>query len=101
MSTALATALQSAPLFARLTPEERAEASVWTSICRELLAVPSRERGAAVARVLSERAGLRGLSRTRLYARLAAFRERGVEGLLPRRAAARPAADPFSLCFSS
>ena len=92
MSTALATALQSAPLFARLTPEERAEASVWSSICRELLAVPSRERGAAVSRVLAERAGLKGLSRTRVYARLAAFRERGVEGLLPRRAAARSAA---------
>ena len=89
MGTALATALQSAPLFARLTAEERAEAGVWTSICRGLLAVPSRERGAAVSRVLQERAGLKGLSRTRLYARLAAFRERGVEGLLPKRAAAR------------
>ena len=87
MSTALATALQSAPLFARLTAEEREEASVWASICREFIAAP--DKGAAVSRILAAHAGMKGLSRTRLYARAAAFRREGTAGLLPKRAARR------------
>ncbi|MGI5869069.1 MAG: hypothetical protein ACOX9C_06475 [Kiritimatiellia bacterium] len=68
------------PVWPALTTAQRREAGQWIDILRRFEAAP--DKGAELALILRDHAGLKGLSKSTLYRKRAAFRREGVAGLV-------------------
>jgi len=69
-------------LWPKLSTAQRREAGLWVDIIHRMDRAPAAAKGAELALVLRDYAGLKGLSKTSVYRKLAAFRARGVAGIV-------------------
>jgi len=69
-------------IWPKLSTEQRREAGLWIDIIHRMDRAPAQAKGAELALVMRDHAGLKGLSKTTIYRKMESFHKRGVSGIV-------------------